>query len=198
VALSGLQDLDEFVPSGGLAAGLGACVGSLARPCGGFANESELPFAMTPSTAAAIVVLKQIGLADGAGSVAAAADWLLARIGSDGGFAVFDGGPSDLLSTATALHALSVVKMRRETGTDTGAVVVPGVCPRFPEKVGAETRTDTDNINNVGVSPRFSCRDYVQSLRTPNGGFCGGICDRVSDCEYTFYGLLAMGHLRSE
>ena len=43
-----------------------------------------------------------------------------------------------------------------ETGTDTGAVVVPGVCPRFQAvSETPETRTDTDNDNNVDVSPRF-------------------------------------------
>lgn len=36
---------------------------------------------------------------------------------------------------------------------------------------------------------------YVQSLLTPAGGFAGSQGDPTPDVEYTFYGLLAAGHL---
>ncbi len=37
--------------------------------------------------------------------------------------------------------------------------------------------------------------DFVDSLWSAEGGFHGNWTDNVLDCEYTFYGLLALGHL---
>ena len=39
------------------------------------------------------------------------------------------------------------------------------------------------------------CLDFVDSLWTNRGGFYGNWVDDVLDCEYTYYGLLALGHL---
>jgi hypothetical protein len=39
------------------------------------------------------------------------------------------------------------------------------------------------------------CLDFVDSLWTSRGGFYGSWVDDVLDCEYTYYGLLALGHL---
>jgi prenyltransferase beta subunit len=39
------------------------------------------------------------------------------------------------------------------------------------------------------------CLDFLDSLWCDDGGFCGNWADRTLDCEYTFYGLLALGHL---
>ncbi len=39
------------------------------------------------------------------------------------------------------------------------------------------------------------CLDFVDSLWTNAGGFCGSWVDDTLDCEYTYYGLLALGHL---
>ena len=64
----------------------------------------------------------------------------------------------DLLSTATALHALS-------------ALHVPIAGLRDP------------------------CLDFVDSLWTNRGGFFGTWADDAVDCEYTYYALLALGHL---
>ena len=40
-----------------------------------------------------------------------------------------------------------------------------------------------------------SCLDFVDSLWTNRGGFYGSWLDDTLDCEYTYYGLLALGHL---
>jgi hypothetical protein len=64
----------------------------------------------------------------------------------------------DLLSTATALHALSAL------------------------------HAPFDDI-------REPCLDFVDSLWTSQGAFYGTWADETPDCEYTFYGLLALGHL---
>ncbi len=39
------------------------------------------------------------------------------------------------------------------------------------------------------------CLDFVDSLWTNRGGFYGSWVDDTLDCEYTYYGLLALGHL---
>lgn len=40
-----------------------------------------------------------------------------------------------------------------------------------------------------------SCLDFVDSLWSAEGGFHGNWTDHDLDCEYTYYGLLALGHL---
>ena len=42
---------------------------------------------------------------------------------------------------------------------------------------------------------RESTLDFVDSLWTSRGGFLGSWADETLDCEYTYYGLLALGHL---
>lgn len=44
-------------------------------------------------------------------------------------------------------------------------------------------------------SVKRSCLEFVDSLWDPQGGFCGTWMDETVDCEYTFYGLLALGNL---
>jgi hypothetical protein len=39
------------------------------------------------------------------------------------------------------------------------------------------------------------CLDFVDTLWTNQGGFYGNWADDTLDCEYTYYGLLALGHL---
>jgi hypothetical protein len=86
-------------------------------------------------------------------------DWLLARCHPEGGFRAAPNAPlPDLLSTATALHALAGLQ-----------------------------------ISFGSVKER--CLDYIDTLWTNEGGFHGHWADESLDCEYTFYGLLALGHL---
>ena len=42
---------------------------------------------------------------------------------------------------------------------------------------------------------REACLDFVDSLWNAEGGFHGNWTDHELDCEYTYYGLLALGHL---
>ena len=109
----------------------------------------------TNPTAAAVTVLRNLG----APVDARVASWLLARAHPQGGFLATPTAPMpDLLSTATALHALA----------------------------------------GLGVSfehLKEPCVDFVDSLWTNTGSFHGNWTDEDLDCEYTFYGLLALGHL---
>jgi hypothetical protein len=47
------------------------------------------------------------------------------------------------------------------------------------------------NLDNV----RQRCLDFCDSLWSSRGGFRGHEGDETLDCEYTFYGLLALGNL---
>jgi prenyltransferase beta subunit len=89
-------------------------------------------------------------------------DWLLSCLHPKGGFAVMPilrgNIIPDLLSTATALHGLSL------------------------------TGVSFDNIKE-------RCLDFLDSLWSSQGAFRGNWADEVLDCEYTFYGLLALGYL---
>lgn len=122
---------------------------------GGYANQPAQPTGLTPPTAAACSLLRQFGEPFPAGL----APWLLARCNQDGGFHAAPAAPiPDLLSTATALHALAGMKVPIE-------------------------------------SIKEPCLDFVDSLWTNTGAFYGNWADDSADCEYTYYGLLALGHL---
>ncbi|WP_372365272.1 prenyltransferase/squalene oxidase repeat-containing protein [Candidatus Uabimicrobium sp. HlEnr_7] len=127
---------------------------SLVADDGGYANIPEMKEGNVTATAAAILVLRSwdIPLGNHLGM------WLMNHC-IQGGFCNSLAFPvPDLLSTATALHALAYLK------TDTKAITEPGL-------------------------------DFVDSLWTNRGGFYGNWTDDILDCEYTFYGLLALGHL---
>ena len=152
MALSALQDLDAPPddPSG-LLASADAC----RRPDGGYANQAGIPLAITPTTAAAVV----LRLALGEPPEAATLDWLRVRQTPGGGFVAADGAPeADLLSTAVAVHGLAAA------GEDLSAIAPPA-------------------------------RPFVETLYCDGGGFRGHATGDSADCEYTFYGLLALGRL---
>jgi hypothetical protein len=113
------------------------------------------PQDITPVTAALVMLLKTLG---------EPLDphlrlWLLDRCHSSGGFVAAPEAPvPDLLSTATALHALAAL--------------------------------------HAPLSGLYeACLDFIDSLWSNRGGFFGTWLDDVVDCEYTYYGLLALGHL---
>ncbi|HEX6740094.1 MAG TPA: prenyltransferase/squalene oxidase repeat-containing protein [Vicinamibacteria bacterium] len=147
-----LQDLGQPLPP---AAEVLAILDGLRAGDGAYANLPGAPQGQTPATAAAVTVRRQLGAEPEAGL----AEWLLARAHRDGGFFAAPDAPlPDLLSTATALHALATLQV------DVGPV-------------------------------RESCLDFLDTLWSSRGGFFGHWADDVLDCEYTYYGLLALGHL---
>jgi prenyltransferase beta subunit len=146
------EDLEKQIPSKDRAV---HCLQQLRAADGGFANQPNQAFGLTPSTAATATLLRSLGQDFPPGLDS----WLLSRRHPEGGFFATPAAPiPDLLSTATALHALS----------------------------------------RMGVSFdlfREPCLDFIQSLWTGNGAFLGSWADSTPDCEYTYYGLLALGHL---
>lgn len=100
LALGAYEDLDASLPE---PAAVLACIERLRADDGGYANGDELPLGLTPTTAAAIALLQGLGQR----VPPELGPWLLARHHSEGGFFATPVAPlPDLLSTATALHAL--------------------------------------------------------------------------------------------
>ncbi len=131
------------------------CLERLRAADGGYANQPGRALGLTPSTAAVATLLQAAGERPDQGL----ASWLLSMRHPGSGFFATPGAPiPDLLSTATALHALS--------------------------RMGVAL----DSI-------REPCLDFVNSLWTGTGSFAGSWADNTPDCEYTYYGLLALGHL---
>ncbi len=121
---------------------------------GAYGNEKSMNIGTTPTTAAAATLLRQFQrpVSDAVGV------WLKKQCHSAGGFLAMPIAPMpDLLSTATALHAL------------------------------AGMRVSFEDIKE-------SCLDFVDSLWT-GSAFCGTWEDDAQDSEYTYYALLALGHL---
>jgi hypothetical protein len=151
MALSAYQDLQEDLPDQDAVI---EWLFSQEAADEGFAHQSAESMGLTPITAGAVILLKHLNVDIPAPTV----DWLLSRHNSDGGFYAAPMLPfPDLLSTATALHALSTVRAPLE-------------------------------------SIRQPCLRFIHSLWR-DGGFCGMAVDETLDCEYTFYGLLALGNL---
>jgi hypothetical protein len=155
MALGIYQDLGRTVPEPDR---LLSSLTSLRARDGSYAIYPGLLSGITPITAAAVVAARHLG----GGGDRDAGMWLLDRCHTSGGFfATPDAPVPDLLSTATALHALAALR-----------VPIGGI--------------------------RERCLDFVDSLWTNRGGFYGTWADEAPDCEYTFYALLALGHLSLE
>ena len=153
VALGAYQDLRHEMPE---PLRMVQCLKFLETPDGAWANARGLKIGSTNATAAAVTLLHQLGIPMNPNVGA----WLLAQAHPDGGFLAMPNAPMpDLLSTATALHALACLE--RE---------VPAVI-------------------------RERCLDFIDTLWNAEGGFHGHWADDHLDAEYTFYGLLALGHL---
>jgi prenyltransferase beta subunit len=152
LAVGSCQDLQTTLPQPNAVV---ATLRTLRLNDGSSANEPGIPVGTTPVTAAAVVLaaaLDQPADPD-------ALRWLLGRRHPAGGFLAHPMAPApDLLSTATALHALSTA------GTDLSDI-------------------------------RESCIDFIDRLWSSRGCFRGSEDDDVLDCEYCWYGLLALGHL---
>ena len=152
LGLGAYQDLRAELPS---ADRMLDCIQSLRAADGSYANQHDSPVGSTPATAAAATLLRNLGQPVDR----CVTEWLLGRWHEQGGVvAVPDAPIPDLLSTATALHALSGLHIELE-------------------------------------AIREPCLDFIDSLWNSRGGFHGHWEDDELDCEYTYYGLLALGHL---
>ena len=152
MAYSAYQNLDTLPPD---SHAIIDCINSLKQSDGGFANDKLVTTPTTPATAAAVTLLRQLNQPIDP----QVGHWLTQRCHVQGGFLATQAAPMpDLLSTATALHALSSFDLE---------------LARYREP----------------------CLDFIDSLWTNKGAFHGNWADDDVDVEYTFYGLLALGHL---
>ncbi|HEY2932512.1 MAG TPA: prenyltransferase/squalene oxidase repeat-containing protein [Acidobacteriota bacterium] len=152
LAKGAYQDLGSELPNEG---GVLHCLESSKTADGAFSNQPRASIGTTPATAAAVTLLRTLGkpVEPSVGT------WLLDRCYREGGFFAVPGAPMpDLLSTATALHALAGMQVPLEGLTE-------------------------------------ACLNFVDSLWSSKGAFYGNWADDALDCEYTYYGLLALGHL---
>ncbi len=153
VALGAYQDAGVDLPE---PLRMVQCLKFLETPDGAWGNVRGMREGTVPATAAAVTLLHQLGMPVNQ----AAGDWLFARQHESGGWLAVPGAPlPDLLSTATALHALSCVD-----------------------------RPLSDPARDL-------CLDFLDTLWNADGGFHGHWADDDLDAEYTFYALLALGHL---
>ena len=152
-ALGAYQDSEIAIPD---MDGLLRSVAALQTDDGAYANDHEIPLGATPATAGAVTVLCDVKQAVDPRT----GEWLQQRIYPEGGFFALANAPvPDLLSTATALHALGLLQKP-----------LPGPVVEL-------------------------CLDFVDTLWSSQGAFYGHWADDILDVEYTYYGLLALGHL---
>jgi hypothetical protein len=153
VALGAYQDLGQTPPR---PLDLIRSLKLLETPDGAWSNQPGATVGSLNATAGAVTLIRHLGfpVSQDVG------DWLLAQAHSQGGFKAAPKAPlPDLLSTATALHALSAMDRRIPSAIHEG------------------------------------CLDFIDTLWSAEGGFHGHWGDDFLDPEYTFYGLLALGHL---
>jgi hypothetical protein len=153
VALGAYQDLGHTPPR---VVELIRSLESLRSGDGAWSNAPGLPRGALNATAGAVTLITHLGFPVGG----AVGDWILAQQHESGGFVAVPGAPMpDLLSTATALHALACMERR------------------------------------ISSAVHERCLDFIDTLWSAEGGFHGHWADDHLDAEYTFYGLLALGHL---
>lgn len=153
VALGAYQDLGHSPPR---VLDLIRSLKCLETPDGAWNNAPGMPTGALNATTGAVTLIRYLGFPVNQ----QVGDWLLSQVHPQGGFCAVPGAPlPDLLSTATALHALSALERR------------------IPSELHER------------------CLDFIDTLWTADGGFHGHWGDDDLDAEYTFYGLLALGHL---
>jgi prenyltransferase beta subunit len=153
VALGAYQDLASIPPE---PLRMVQCLKHLETPDDAWGNMRGMREGTVPATAAAVTLLHQFDLP----IHERVAAWLLAQQHESGGWLAVPGAPlPDLLSTATALHALACLEQSLSEGAADRAL------------------------------------NFIDTLWDASGGFHGHWADDELDAEYTFYGLLALGHL---
>ncbi len=153
VALGAYQDLGQTPPN---ILDLLRSLKRLEAPDHSWTNLPDQKVGSLNPTAAAVTLISHLGFPVNQ----AVGDWILAQAHPEGGFLAVPGAPvPDLLSTATALHALACLNRR------------------------------------ISSDIHEKCLDFIDTLWNAEGGFHGHWADDFLDAEYTFYGLLALGHL---
>ncbi len=169
LALGAYQDLGQGVPN---APGLVGSLLQLETPEGGYTN--QLSAGIVPAIPHHITTTHRPGVGAGTNATAAAVA-VLRGLGAP----VSDRVRTWLLAR---LHP--------------GGGFIAGSTAPVPDLLSTATALNSLAVMGVAFEAiRELCLDYVDSLWTSAGGFYGYWGDDHLDCEYTFYGLLSLGHL---
>jgi hypothetical protein len=77
---------------------------------------------------------------------------------------------------------------------DGGFCAIPGI--PVPDLLSTAVALHALDAMQIPLDPiREPCLDFIDSLWNAEGGFHGNWTDDDLDCEYTYYGLLSLGHL---
>lgn len=133
------------------------------------------------------------------------ADCVMRLRAADGGFANHEGAAAGS-TPATAAAVMVLRHLDRDPPADVadwlfarchddgGFFAAPDV--PVPDLLSTATALHTLVAMHADISRiKEPCLDFVDTLWTNAGGFCGSWLDDALDCEYTYYGLLALGHL---
>ena len=130
------------------------CIARLRTADGGYTNHVDMPLGLTPSSAAAVCLLRQL-------AAARSEPWEC---------------------------ALGLLRPRRRVSSPAPWRLSPTCSPRQPPCTPWPCLI---SICEAIVEPASTFRQ----LWTNRGGFYGSWEDDTLDCEYTYYGLLTLGHL---
>jgi geranylgeranyl transferase type-2 subunit beta len=125
------------------------------------------------------------------------------RLTSDGGYG---NEPSMKVGTVPATAAALTILRQFGEPVETKSIQWLLSCCKKDGGFGATTAAPIPDLLSTGTAAfalaeygedlaeiREPCLDFVDSLWYGRGGFAGSWLDEVTDCEYTFYGLLAAG-----
>lgn len=174
---------------------------------GGFAD--RLPAAGRPLKSSLYSTFMGVSAYDNLGAFlpdrGALGQWLVACARSDGAYA--DGGEEGTAITTLTAAALSLKRnlelptrprsddwLLAQRHTSGGFLATPGA--PMPDLLSTAVALHALAGLEADLAPIAEpCLDFVDTLWTNRGAFHGHWADDEIDCEYTFYGLLALGHL---
>lgn len=173
------------------------------RPAGGYALLAGDSAGSVYGTFLAILAAEALGAEEAA--LASAADFVRGARAAGGGFANGPGEPEATVpATAAALAVLwraaapaagPDVEWLAGRHADAGGFCA-GARTARPDLLSTATALFALTLHGFPVQPlRKPCISFIEDLWLDSGGFAGCIGDAGADCEYTYYGLLALGCL---
>lgn len=125
--------------------------------------------------------------------------------GPQGGYAIMPGIPA-MTTPNTAAAVMLLQELRQGPDLQAGRWLLERACPDggflaspvSPAPDLLSTAVALHAIRSLHLpldGVRDSCLRFIDSLWSPEGGFRGNQADDLIDCEYTCYGLLALGCL---
>ena len=171
---------------------------------GGFAQEPEAPHGTVYGAFLALGACQDCGAA--CPDEEEIARSVLACRASGGGFSNSP-GESDGLAPVTAGAVAVLHSLSRPVEPQWGHWLIDNCFrgggfvahPLSPEPDLLSTAVSLHAVELCGLSldggQKRACAEFVRGLQAECGGFRGAASEEQADCEYTFYGLLAMGHL---